>query len=828
MAKTRRTRASTSRRTTTTKRKAPKAAARPVSPLERLTSGPMVAEMPSAVSISLGTTPRARTVVYIHGIGNKPPASVLKCQWDHALFPSLPLHGDLGDRTRMSYWVNREIYPTPSPGTCSSGDRVTEDLEEPASMGALAAGGDPIEAEIAGLARNENERAVLRALAARAADMADTDNRAAKAFTAAQMQAKVLPLPPFIRRQVTRQITRRFLRDVHDFFFVPERRAIMRNSLRERLLAGGGPFVVIGHSQGSMVAYDVLRELKKHECDVALFVTIGSPLGLAEVQDVLTQFAGTKRLPFPSCVETWVNVADRLDPVAADSDLSRDFPAWKAIVNYRGFGLNPDSPRHPHSGTGYLSTPQVRAHVMGSVGTRFAQPLGDFVIARDLVGDLEDARPEQTHEVLIELKSPEDTGGAVARDRASASLDDRRATVIESVRQVAGRDVEFEELRRFVAARLTRAQVERLRTRHKELSINAVWRDAAKRALIHRSTHMVQARPANRGYGATGEGIHWAILDTGIWSGHPHFERYRNVAAQWDCTRRGAVIPWEPTPGQQRLDGHGHGTHVAGIVAGSLLLPGDEGAETEPLELDGMAPRARLHIYKVLRDDGTGSDSFIIKALDHIAEVNEREPQLVIHGVNLSLGGPFDPAVYGCGHSPLCRELRRLWRQGVLVVIAAGNEGRASVAGEHGILDLNLALSISDPANLDEGIAVGSVHKTNPHTYGVSYFSSRGPTADGRPKPDVVAPGEQILSASHRAPAGSQTIEELYVAMDGTSMAAPHVSGVLAAFLSRRREFIGYPDRVKTILLENCTSLGRETYFQGHGMPNLIKMLANS
>jgi subtilisin family serine protease len=62
--------------------------------------------------------------------------------------------------------------------------------------------------------------------------------------------------------------------------------------------------------------------------------------------------------------------------------------------------------------------------------------------------------------------------------------------------------------------------------------------------------------------------------------------------------------------------------------------------------------------------------------------------------------------------------------------------------------------------------------------------------------------------------------------MDGTSMASPHVSGVLAAFLSLRREFIGYPDRVKQILLSNCVDLKRDVYAQGAGMPNLIKMLA--
>jgi subtilisin family serine protease len=141
-------------------------------------------------------------------------------------------------------------------------------------------------------------------------------------------------------------------------------------------------------------------------------------------------------------------------------------------------------------------------------------------------------------------------------------------------------------------------------------------------------------------------------------------------------------------------------------------------------------------------------------------------------------------------------------------------------------------LSIGDPANLDEAIAVGSVHKENPHTYGVSYFSSRGPTADGRRKPDVVAPGERILSARHDATAkrvrDGAPARMLYVEMSGTSMAAPHVSGILAAFLSVRREFVGEPEQVKRRLLESCMDLGRDPYIQGWGLPNLQRMLASS
>ena len=96
---------------------------------------------------------------------------------------------------------------------------------------------------------------------------------------------------------------------------------------------------------------------------------------------------------------------------------------------------------------------------------------------------------------------------------------------------------------------------------------------------------------------------------------------------------------------------------------------------------------------------------------------------------------------------------------------------------------------------------------------------------DGRSKPDCVAPGEQILSCRHKWTRNAKDIDPLYYRLDGTSMAAPHVSGILAAFLSRRREFIGEPDRVKKILLENCTDLERDRLLQGAGMPNLVRML---
>jgi hypothetical protein len=181
----------------------------------------------------------ANTIVYVHGINNKPPASVLKCQWDTALFGV-----QLGDRSRMAYWVNREYYPRPLNETCASGDLVSIDDDEATTRAIMAlARGErgneeqAIASEIAAL----SDDPVRQAFLVRVAGKMLAGSRVSEAqLSVSSVQAKLLPLPEFLRRLIAQKITRAFLRDVNDFLFVKERRDAMEQSFLDRLAAGVG------------------------------------------------------------------------------------------------------------------------------------------------------------------------------------------------------------------------------------------------------------------------------------------------------------------------------------------------------------------------------------------------------------------------------------------------------------------------------------------------------------------------------------------------------------------------------------------------------------
>ncbi len=371
-----------------------------------------------------------------------------------------------------------------------------------------------------------------------------------------------------------------------------------------------------------------------------------------------------------------------------------------------------------------------------------------------------------------------------------------------------------------------------------------IWPDFEVSACINKSIATVKADAAQNSFSAWGAGITWAVMDSGIQYDHQHFRKHTNVDKTSDWHKDFTVDGGGPFD-----DKNGHGTHVAGIIAGEWRVPpdapkevprplavsrylkkGTEDIEYQQTQLDGisgMAPQCKLVSLRVLDENGKGAVSNLIAAIDHIQEINGQGRRLLIHGINMSLGYNFEPEWFACGQSPLCVEVDRLVKTGVVVVVAAGNTGYGTLKSTIGATSAGMALTINDPGNSDLAITVGSTHRDMPHVYGVSYFSSKGPTGDGRLKPDLVAPGEKIISCAtgNMKEEGAKGQPCDYVETSGTSMAAPHVSGVIAAFLSVRGEFVGKAERVKEIFVSTATDLRRDRYFQGAGLVDLMRAI---
>jgi serine protease AprX len=380
---------------------------------------------------------------------------------------------------------------------------------------------------------------------------------------------------------------------------------------------------------------------------------------------------------------------------------------------------------------------------------------------------------------------------------------------------------------------------------------------------LHQSRLAVKADAAQRVFAVHSDALRWAIIDTGIDATHPAFRKRKEgklveappeerasrsrVVATYDFTRLrpivsgrvGELSPEEREELEQRVQTgraidwealkplllvphdeyeppvHSHGTHIAGIVGGDWRRDDPE----MPLRhsLIGICPAIELYDLRVFGADGTGEEFAIAGALQFIRHLNSHSDLQVVHGANLSLSIPHDLANYAVGRTPICDECERLSSSGVVVVAAAGNEGQSKYRSAGGVeQDGFRTVAITDPGNAEGVITVGATHRQNPHTYGVSYFSSRGPTGDGRAKPDLVAPGEKIASPAPR---------DDYEVKDGTSQATAHVSGVAAMLIARHPELLAQPRRVKEILCSTATDLGRERYFQGAGLVDALRAL---
>lgn len=259
-----------------------------------------------------------------------------------------------------------------------------------------------------------------------------------------------------------------------------------------------------------------------------------------------------------------------------------------------------------------------------------------------------------------------------------------------------------------------------------------------------------------------------------------------------------------------------HGTHVAGIIGADWRV---DGGAPRKGGIRGICPDIRLYDLRVFDPneiDADAAEFTIMAALQYVRYLNANINSMVVHGVNLSLSIRHVVESYACGRTPVCVECERLVGNGIVVVAAAGNNGHLKKGQENSLDDRYESMTITDPGNAEAVITVGSTHRTSPHDYGVSYFSSRGPTGDGRSKPDLVAPGEKIEST---IPDGG------IIALDGTSMAAPHVSGAAALLMARNGELVGRPARIKQVLCDSATDLGRYRYFQGSGMLDVLRAL---
>ena len=299
-------------------------------------------------------------------------------------------------------------------------------------------------------------------------------------------------------------------------------------------------------------------------------------------------------------------------------------------------------------------------------------------------------------------------------------------------------------------------------------------------------------------YGWSGAGIGIALIDSGI-------DRHADLPTRVLYTKDYV------DPQGSGTDGHGHGTHIAGIIVG-------KGQNRDALS-GGIAPGAHLINLRVLDENGYGRESDVIEA---IGEAIALKDLYNIRVINLSLGRPV---LDSWTNDPLCAAVKRAWDAGIVVVVAAGNYGRLNDVGNNGYG------TITSPGNAPSVITVGAMNtKATPERSDdvMTTYSSKGPAIlDYVLKPDLAAPGNRILStigdsqlaeespefvqagvpARSRARVAREGVFGLqndYMQLSGTSMAAPVVAGAVALMLQQDPSLS--PDTVKVRLMKTATT----------------------
>ena len=270
----------------------------------------------------------------------------------------------------------------------------------------------------------------------------------------------------------------------------------------------------------------------------------------------------------------------------------------------------------------------------------------------------------------------------------------------------------------------------------------------------------------------TGKGIGVCILDTGIYE---HIDFTGRIWAFYD------FLAFKRRP----YDDNGHGTHVAGLVAGD--------GTASMGKYRGAAPGCGIIALKVLDRYGNGSQDDVLRALRWI---RENRQQYRIRVVNISVGTTCNSKR---NHARLLESVEQLWDEGVVVVTAAGNQGPRPG-------------SITAPGSSKKVITVGSSDLLE----GRSAISGRGPTAECVCKPDIVAPGNKIMSCVPGKPYS-------YGVKSGTSMSTPLVTGAIACALEKNPALTNTD--IKTMLMNSAEDMGLPQNLQGWGKFNRRKFL---
>ena len=330
--------------------------------------------------------------------------------------------------------------------------------------------------------------------------------------------------------------------------------------------------------------------------------------------------------------------------------------------------------------------------------------------------------------------------------------------------------------------------------------VENIWPDLEVHAMLDTSVGDIGAKYVWDTYGYDGSGITIAIIDTGIDASHVALDDLDDDPTTWDPK----VIAFkdfvnglddlDASDGMDAYDDNGHGTHVAGIAAGT--------GAPDYLYI-GVAPKANLVGIKVLDSSGSGTLSDVIAGIEWAVE---NKDVYNIRVINLSLGASVTTAD---GTSPVAIAVDKAVLAGIVTCVAAGNDGPAPG-------------SISTPGDAHLAITVGAAFDSGEGTKGaVASFSSQGPTDDGRVKPDITAPGVDIMAPE------ANTVDG-YIEYSGTSMATPHVAGAVALLLQANPNLD--PAQVKYILTRTTQVdyySGTPDNTEGYGYIDIAAAVAN-